>query len=71
MKVKATVEKVIDSKTCKCISSTLKKHPVYGKYIMVYKKYLVDCTGKSVKAGDEVELVGSRPLSKRKKWIIA
>ncbi len=71
MKVKATVEKVIDSKTCKCISSTYKKHPVYGKYIMVYKKYLVDSAGKNVKEGDKVELNSSRPLSKRKKWVIA
>jgi len=71
MKVKATVLKVIDKKTCKCVSSTYKKHPVYGKYILVYKKYLVDIAEKEVKEGDKVELLSSRPLSKRKKWVIS
>lgn len=71
MKVKATVQKVIDNKTCKCIASSFKKHARYGKYIMTYKKYLSDTSEISVKEGDQVELVNSRPISKRKRWKIS
>ena len=54
MKVK--VLNIIDDKTFKAISTALKKHPKYGKYVTVHKKYLVDSAGKTVKVGDEVEI---------------
>ena len=68
MKVK--VLNIIDDKTFKAISSVSKKHEKYGKYVTVHKKYLVDSAGKTVKVGDEVEIVSSRPISKRKKWAL-
>lgn len=68
--MKVTVLNIIDEKTFKALSTSLKKHPRYGKYVTVHKKYLVDSTGSSVKVGDEVEIVGSRPLSKRKHWAL-
>lgn len=68
--MKVTVLNIIDEKTFKGISTVYKKHPKYGKYVTVHKKYLVDSTGKSVKVGDEVEIVSSRPISKLKRWAL-
>ncbi|MDX2083305.1 MAG: uS17 family ribosomal protein [Rickettsiales bacterium] len=68
MRVK--VLNIIDEKTFKGIATIFKKHPRYGKYITVHKKYLVDSQGQSVNVGDEVEIVSSRPISKRKRYAI-
>ncbi|OFW81100.1 MAG: 30S ribosomal protein S17 [Alphaproteobacteria bacterium RIFCSPLOWO2_01_FULL_40_26] len=68
MKVK--VLNIIDNKTFKALSTTYKKHPRYGKYVTIHKKYLVDSAGKKVEVGQEVEIVSSRPLSKRKRWAL-
>ncbi len=68
--MKVTVLNIIDEKTFKALSTAYKKHPRYGKYITVHKKYLVDSQGKTVNVGDEVEIVGSRPLSKTKRWAL-
>lgn len=68
MKVK--VLNIIDAKTFKAIASSYKKHPRYQKYVTVFKKYLVDSSGQKVEVGQEVEIVSSRPLSKRKRWAL-
>lgn len=68
--MKVTVLNIIDEKTFKALSTTYKKHLRYGKYITVHKKYLVDSQGKKVEVGQEVEIVGSRPISKRKRWAL-
>ena len=68
--MKVTVLNIIDEKTFKALSTAYKKHPRYGKYITVHKKYLVDSQGKTVTVGDEVEIVGSRPISKTKRWAL-
>ena len=68
--MKVTVLNIIDEKTFKGISTAYKKHPRYGKYVTVHKKYLVDSGGKKVNVGDEVEIVSSRPLSKTKRWAL-
>jgi len=68
--MKVTVLNIIDEKTFKGISTVYKKHPKYGKYVTVHKKYLVDSTGKTVKVGEEVEIVSSRPISKLKRWTL-
>jgi small subunit ribosomal protein S17 len=68
--MKVTVLNIIDEKTFKAISTSLKKHEQYGKFVTVHKKYLVDSQGKKVEVGQEVEIVGSRPLSKRKRWAL-
>ena len=68
MKVK--VLNIIDEKTFKGVATIFKKHPRYGKYITTHKKYLVDSQGKSINVGDEVEIVSSKPISKRKKWAL-
>lgn len=69
MKVK--VLNIIDETTFKGIATIFKKHARYGKYITTHKKYLVDSQGKKVTIGDEVEIISSRPISKRKKWALS
>lgn len=45
------------------------RHPVYGKVLRKAKKYLAhDEIGSQ--PGDKVMIVESRPLSKRKRWVI-
>ena len=68
MKVK--VLNIIDAKTFKAVSTVYKKHPQYGKFVTVHTKYLVDSAGKTVKIGDEVEIISSRPISKLKRWVL-
>lgn len=45
------------------------RHPMYGKVIRTSKKYLVhDELG--CQLGDKIKMVESRPLSKRKRWVV-
>ena len=46
----------------------LVKHPLYGKYIRRRTKYMAHDEENSAHTGDRVELVETRPLSKRKCW---
>lgn len=68
MKVK--ILNIIDDKTFKAVATSYKKHPKYEKYVTTYKKYLVHNEGKDIKVGDEVIISETRPLSKRKRWIL-
>lgn len=68
--MKVTILNIIDGKTFKAVATAYKKHPKYGKYITKHKKYLVDSAGKEVSVGQEVEIVGSRPISKTKRWVL-
>ena len=45
------------------------RHPLYGKVIHSHKDFLVhDELG--CQPGDQVEIVESRPISKRKRWMV-
>lgn len=44
------------------------KHPVYGKVMVRSKKYSAHNEGNLAKAGDLVEIVETRPISKTKAW---
>ncbi len=44
------------------------KHPRYGKYIRRRTKYQVHDANNESRAGDSVEIVGCRPISKTKFW---
>ena len=68
MKVK--VLNIIDDKTFKGIATAYKKHPKYEKYVTTYKKFLVHYEGKKVSVGEEVSISETRPISKRKRWIL-
>ena len=44
------------------------KHPKYGKYYTVSKKYKAHDEENTFKKGDKVEIVETRPISKDKKF---
>ena len=47
------------------------KHPKYGKYYKVSKKYKAHDENNKYQVGDKVSLIESRPISKDKKFIVA
>lgn len=44
------------------------KHPKYGKYYKVSKKYKAHDEENKYKTGDKVEIIETRPISKDKKF---
>ena len=44
------------------------KHPKYKKYQTLTKKFLVHDEGNTAKVGDQVTIVGCRPISKLKRF---
>jgi small subunit ribosomal protein S17 len=45
------------------------RHPVYGKVIRTAKEYMThDELG--CQLGDQVQIVESRPISKKKRWVV-
>jgi small subunit ribosomal protein S17 len=44
------------------------KHPLYGKFYKVSKKYKAHDAENKYKTGDTVEIVETRPISKDKKF---
>jgi small subunit ribosomal protein S17 len=65
------VNKIIDNTTVVVIVQRQSIHPLYKKVIKINKKYLVDkeinC---SLNLNENVSIIQSRPISKRKKWKI-
>ncbi|MDR2777482.1 MAG: mitochondrial small ribosomal subunit protein uS17m [Rickettsiales bacterium] len=51
-------------------TSFLRQHRKYKKYIKVFKRYLIHDEDNSINIGDEVSIKSSRPISKRKTWVI-
>lgn len=47
------------------------KHPKYKKYLRRGKKYLVHDPGNTVNVGEKVTIRETKPISKRKHFIIA
>ncbi len=47
---------------------TFKKHPQYGKYVRRTKKYMAHDENNECNQGDRVNIVETRPLSKKKRW---
>jgi small subunit ribosomal protein S17 len=45
-------------------------HPVYKKFITRSKTYAAHDEQNTYKAGDQVRIEESRPISKRKRWIV-
>lgn len=68
--IKVKIIKKAGDKTVVGETFFIKQHPVYKKYIKVSKKYMIHDDDNSLKIGDEVFIKASRPISKRKTWII-
>ncbi len=45
-------------------------HPVYKKYVSRSKKYAAHDEDNRYRAGDAVQIEESRPISKRKHWVV-
>ena len=52
--------------TCTVAVERYVKHPKYKKFMRRTKKYLVHDAGNTAKVGDKVEIIETRPISKRK-----
>ena len=44
------------------------KHPMYGKFLLKTKKYVVHDEKNDSNIGDTVKIMETRPISKRKCW---
>ena len=47
------------------------KHPLYKKYIKMYKKYFAHVGTIEPKLGDIVKISSIRPISKKKRWQVS
>ena len=45
-------------------------HPIYKKFVSRFKKYAAHDEDNRYRAGDSVRIEESRPISKRKHWIV-
>ena len=57
-------------KTIVVLVERIKQHPMYKKRYRVFKKYKAHDPDNKHKAGDRVEIIESKPISKDKKWIV-
>lgn len=46
----------------------LAEHPIYGKRVRHSSKYSAHDEANEARQGDKVEIVETRPLSKKKRW---
>ncbi|MBI4871826.1 MAG: 30S ribosomal protein S17 [Candidatus Riflebacteria bacterium] len=72
-KVRGLVGEVVSTATQKTAVvqvERLKKHPLYKKTIKRHKRYMAHDETSVCAVGDVVEIVPSRPLSRRKRWAV-
>jgi small subunit ribosomal protein S17 len=55
-------------KTIVVMCETMVKHPLYKKYIRKRKKFMAHDPKNECRMGDKVQIIESRPLSRRKRW---
>lgn len=64
--------KIVSNKMQKTVVvevTRLKKHPIYGKFIKVSKKYKAHAE-EPIDIGKAVVIRSTKPISKWKKWIV-
>ena len=44
------------------------KHPIYGKFVNKTTKFVAESLDESLREGDTVRIMETRPLSKTKRW---
>lgn len=57
-------------KTVKVQVDSMHSHPLYGKIIRTSKNFMAHDESNELQMGDVVKIVESRPLSKRKRWVV-
>jgi small subunit ribosomal protein S17 len=68
---RALVGRVVSDKMEKTVTVLIErkvKHPMYGKVMVRSRKYHAHNEGNLAKAGDLVEIVETRPVSRTKSW---
>ncbi len=68
------VGRVVSDKMAKTVTVLVErkvKHPLYGKVITLSKKYHAHNENNEAKAGDLVEIVECRPISRTKAWRVS
>jgi small subunit ribosomal protein S17 len=55
-------------KTALVLVNRLTRHPVYKKYIRKRSKHMAHDPLNRCRVGDKVQIIETRPLSKRKRW---
>ncbi len=68
--MQGVVVKDAKDKTISVLVERSVKHPVYKKYVKRSKKFLAHDETNRSRQGDVVSIVESRPLSKRKTWVL-
>ncbi|HEY9347551.1 MAG TPA: 30S ribosomal protein S17 [Inquilinus sp.] len=64
---------VVSDKTEKTVTVLVERnlmHPVYKKFIKRTKRYLAHDEANACKVGDRVSIIETRPISKRKTWLV-
>ncbi|MGK9168653.1 30S ribosomal protein S17 [Inquilinus limosus] len=64
---------VVSDKTDKTVTVLVERnlmHPVYKKFIKRTKRYLAHDEANACKVGDRVSIIETRPISKRKCWLV-
>ena len=56
--------------TCTVAVERYVKHPKYKKFVRSTKKYLVHDQGNTAEVGAKVEIIETRPISKRKRFAL-
>ena len=70
---RALVGRVVSDKMEKTVTVLIErkvKHPMYGKVMVRSRKYHAHNEGNMAKAGDLVEIVETRPVSRTKSWAV-
>lgn len=57
-------------KTVVVAVTTTKRHPRYGKVMRQVKRYMAHDESNEVRIGDRVQIIESRPISRRKRWAV-
>ena len=71
--VRSLTGRVVSDKMDKTVNVLVErkvKHPMYGKVMVRSKKYHAHNEGNLAKAGDLVEIVETRPVSRTKTWAV-
>ena len=68
--LKGIVVKAAMKDTATVLVERYVKHPKYNKYLRKSKKYLVHDPGNTSQVGEKVEIRETRPISKRKHFIL-
>lgn len=65
-----TVVKSAMKDTVTVLVERYEKHPKYKKYMRLSKKFLVHNPGNTLEVGSKVTIKETRPISKRKRFIV-